>query len=145
MKNIILLIFIGIIILGGFFYWNNSNKIKFKYAEIGGKKFNLETASSLKDREAGLSGRENLCEDCGMLFLFDRKGKYSFWMKDMKFDLDIIWIFGNEIVSLVKNISYENGAEEIINPETFSDKVLEINSGLCDKLNIKVGDKVKFE
>ena len=91
----------------------------------------------------GLSGQEDLCENCAMLFLFNEKGWHSFWMKKMKFDLDMIWIDKNKIVYIVKNVSRKKEFE-VIKSEYKADKILEINAGLADKLGIKVGDKVKF-
>jgi uncharacterized membrane protein (UPF0127 family) len=119
------------------FFQKNSSK-----AVIDGKEFKLEVVSNNKERERGLGGRESLCENCGMLFDFKNPGKYSFWMKDMKFTLDIIWISGNEIVYIAKDVS-PNYQETIIS-QTSADKVLELNGGTCEKFNFKIGDKIEF-
>lgn len=110
---------------------------------IGGNFFQAEIATTSSKRSQGLSGREKLCESCAMLFVFNEKGMHSFWMKKMKFNLDMIWIDKNKIVYIVKNISKKKEFE-IIKPEYEADKILEINAGLVDKLGIKIGDKVKF-
>jgi uncharacterized protein len=115
-----------------------------KEVQINGKKLSVEIAATPEKRALGLSGRESLCPDCAMLFIFEKPGAYSFWMKDMQFNLDIIWISGNEIVGISKNVSYERGTSEVVSPPAPVDKVLEINAGTSASLNLKAGDKVEF-
>ncbi|PIP26718.1 MAG: hypothetical protein CO140_01320 [Candidatus Moranbacteria bacterium CG_4_9_14_3_um_filter_40_7] len=110
---------------------------------IGENIFQVEIAATPAKRNQGLFGRKELCRDCAMLFLFSEKGLYPFWMKEMNFDLDIIWIDKNEIAHIAKNVSRKKELE-IIRPDCEADKVLEINAGLADKLGIKTGDKIEF-
>jgi uncharacterized membrane protein (UPF0127 family) len=120
-------------------FWTSETK----EIKIGENIFQTEIAASAVERRQGLSGREELCENCAMLFLFNEKGWHSFWMKEMKFDLDILWIDKNEIVHIAKNVSRKK-EREIIKPNYEADKVLEINAGLADKLGIKTGDRIEF-
>ncbi len=120
-------------------YGNTTTEIR-----LGGENFKVEIVSTPAKRELGLSGRPDLCRNCAMLFVFGRAGDYPFWMKDMRFDLDIIWIDGSSIKYIKRDASAVLGTREIINPGTMADKVIEINSGLSDALGIKVGDKVSF-
>lgn len=120
-------------------FWVSKNR----EIKIGKNVFQTEVAASAVKRSQGLSGRENLCEKCAMLFLFAERDKQAFWMKEMNFDLDILWIDKNEIVHIAKNVSRKN-EREIIKPDCKADKVLEINAGLADKLGIKIGDEVEF-
>jgi uncharacterized membrane protein (UPF0127 family) len=53
---------------------------------------NLELAVSEADRARGLSGRDALKDDAGMLFIFEIPYQHAFWMKDMNFPIDIIWL-----------------------------------------------------
>lgn len=106
--------------------------------------FSTEVIMTPEKRALGLSGRRELCFDCAMLFVFEKPGNSSFWMKDMIFDLDIIWILSDEIMGIDKNVSHERGSAEIVRPQIPVDKVLEINAGGSDRLNLKVGDKVEF-
>jgi uncharacterized protein len=110
---------------------------------IRGNDFKVELASTAEKRQKGLGERERICENCGMLFIFPRSGNYHFWMKDMKFSLDIIWMADNKIVYIAKNVSPE--LEGTLNASLPADKVLEINAGLCDKYGIKEGDKVSIK
>ncbi|MDO8529350.1 MAG: DUF192 domain-containing protein [bacterium] len=103
--------------------------------------FEVEIINSQKKLEEGLSGRKIICANCGMLFEFGNIGQHSFWMKGMKFDLDILWILKGEIVYIAKNTSYSS--KETITPRVESDKVLEINAGMADKLGVKIGDRLE--
>ena len=76
-----------------------------------------------------------------MLFLFPQKGIYAFWMKDMRFNLDIIWISDDKIVYIAKDNSFHDLTP--VNPGIEADKVLEINADLADRYGFKVGDEVK--
>jgi uncharacterized membrane protein (UPF0127 family) len=62
------------------------------YVIIAGVRLSVEVADTPAERGRGLSGREMLPENSGMLFVFDTPGRYGFWMYGMKFPLDIIWI-----------------------------------------------------
>lgn len=110
------------------------------YVQIKEKKFTVELALTEEEKIRGLGGREEICVSCGMFFVFGQSGKYSFWMKDMKFPLDIIWIAGGKISRIANNIPPEY--QGIISPDASADKVLEINGGLAEKYNFKIGDSV---
>lgn len=141
-KKIILTLFLilfGILCLWLFFRDKNSQD----FVEINNHKFSVEIADTAEKRSRGLGGRENLCSDCGMLFVFPEAGDYSFWMKDMKFPLDIIWIDGNQVVYITKNITPDYIGT--ISPGAPADKVLEINAGLSDKYRIQEGDLLIFK
>src|SRR4051812_35678814 len=72
-------------------------------ATFGSQKVSLDVANTPKSRELGLSGRNSLADNKGMLFLFDEPGLPSFWMKGMKFPIDILFLNNNKIVTLYKN------------------------------------------
>ena len=107
----------------------------------------VDLANTPEQQAKGLSIKNTLNDNEGMLFPFNVPGEYSFWMKDMKFPLDIIWINSNhEIVHIEKNLqpciffllctSYS--------PHANSKYVLEVNSNYTTKNNITVGDKVSL-
>lgn len=113
---------------------------------ISGKEVNVEIADTPEARKRGLSGKDRLCPDCGMIFLFKEKDNHSFWMKDMKFSIDIIWIDGEEIVYMVKKADRPSGLHiPSYFPEKKADKVLEVNAGFADENNLKIGDKVDIK
>lgn len=111
--------------------------------EIDGHKFQSEIVETNETRTRGLGGRDNLCLNCAMLFIFPAKGDYGFWMKDMRFDLDIIWIADGKIVYIARNFSHES--LDTINPKIPADRVLEINSRLSDQYGFKIGDEINIK
>ena len=111
----------------------------------------VEIADSDLKRRKGLSGRTNLAEDDGMLFVItDSKSTPTFWMKDMKIAIDIIWIKEGKIIQIDKNVAPPTAGTsdknlKLYSPKTAVDYVLEVNSGYSDLNNIKVGDSVLIE
>ena len=106
---------------------------------VGGKIFSAEIADTPAIRELGLGLRDALCTDCAMLFLFDQPGRYAFWMKGMKFPLDLAWIRDGKIVFIEKNIPADS--TEIMTPDIAVTEVLETNAGALFEVNI--GDAIE--
>lgn len=109
----------------------------------------VEVADDEEERRKGLGGRTSLGENEGMLFVFPATtSNLVFWMKDMKFPLDIIWINTNKIVKIDKDVKPEPGISDNdlkrYYPENPANFVLEVNGGFADKKGIKVGDSVEI-
>ncbi len=144
MKQILLVIFglLGLIL--GYFYLRHPLGEK---VIIGGHTIQVEVAVTNSQKEKGLGGRESLAPDRGMLFVYPNRDRYGFWMKDMRFPLDYIWIDGTTIVDLSQHVPAPKTAGEPpieLSPKVPVDKVLEVNAGVIEKLGIKIGDAVKF-
>ncbi len=111
--------------------------------KMGGSVFRVEIADTGKLQERGLSGRKNLSSSEGMLFVFDTVGNYGFWMKDMNFAIDIIWIGPDfKIVYIEKNITPET-YPKIFYSNKDSLYAFEVLAGTADRLNLKIGDSIK--
>lgn len=109
----------------------------------------VDIARSAGEKTKGLSGRNSLGENEGMLFVFEENSRPTFWMKDMNFGLDIIWIDDGRIIYIHKNVpAPEPGASDSelpkYSPPNVIDYVLEVNAGFADKYKIKVGDRVEI-
>ena len=145
-KKINYIIFlIVIIVLASYFILTQVRSVHgngIKTIKISNNDFRVEVVSTIEKMETGLGGRNDLCSNCGMLFKFNDTGRYSFWMKDMKFPLDIIWISKDKIVYIEKNILPTFIGK--IAPLEDADMVLEINAGISEGLGIKIGDRVSF-
>ena len=112
---------------------------------VNSQTFTVDVAKTSEAQEKGLSGRNSLSENRGMLFVFSTPDAYSFWMKGMKFPIDIIFINGDTVNTVYKNVqppASENETPPLYRPNTPSDKVLEVSGGLADKYGIKPGDTV---
>jgi len=105
---------------------------------VGGRTFSAEIADTPASRELGLGERDSLCANCAMLFRFDQPGKYGFWMKGMRFPLDLAWIRDGRTVFIEKNIQADS--TEIMTPDTATIEVLETNAGAL--ADVKIGDEV---
>ncbi|MBU2632612.1 DUF192 domain-containing protein [Patescibacteria group bacterium] len=114
---------------------------------VNGKELQIEIAKSQKEKEIGLSKKNSLGNDKGMLFIFDKPGLYSFWMKNMKFPIDIIFLKDKKVVTVYKNVkpSTLNINLQVFQPTEPADKVLEVNTGIAEKNNIKNGTIVTYE
>lgn len=111
---------------------------------IGEKIIKVETALTPEDQAKGLSNRKELEKDSGMLFIFEKPAINYFWMKDMLFSLDIIWINEDlEIIFFEKNLKPES-YPNFFGPTTPFKYVLEVEAGFIDKFNLEIGQKVKF-
>jgi len=107
----------------------------------------VEVVSKQVDLERGLMYRTGLGQDKGMLFVFPIDDKYSFWMKNMRFNLDILWI-SNEgrIVFIGSNIpACTTGPCQVYTPEKRARYVLELNSGFTATHHWKVGDNLDLK
>jgi uncharacterized membrane protein (UPF0127 family) len=107
--------------------------------QIDGESFQVELATTDAQRYQGLSGRKNLCPNCGMLFVFSQDGDYPFTMRGMNFSLDMVWINDGKIVAISKNVPVN---QQIIDPKVNVDHVLELNAGTTDKVGMKIGDSL---
>lgn len=111
-----------------------------------GNDLRVEVVNTPASTAQGLSGRDEIGQD-GMLFIFPDSSMRNFWMKEMKFDLDIVWINGNQVIKISKGVLRPDPDTPVENLPLISsgqptDKVLELNSGDADRLNIQVGNVV---
>lgn len=156
-RKIIFIALVGFFILAGLFFLlfsssdktpvqgdqtkNGNNEINtggFLYSlKINEIDLYVELADTPEKRAQGLSGRKELNHDRGILFVFDKSDAYSFWMKDMNFPIDIIWIGEDlKIADITRNVNPESY------PKTFQPKksakyVLEVNAGWSLKNGIQ--------
>lgn len=109
---------------------------------INGRTFLVEVADEPFEHINGLSGHVPLLGNQGMIFVFADKQVRRFWMKDMLFPLDIIWIEDGTIVKIDKELAPEGKQPDnhysSLQPVNY---VLEINAGLADQYGFKIGDK----
>lgn len=111
----------------------------------GGKvPFEVSIADSEEERSQGLSGVPRLPSQTGKLFIFENPGMYGFWMKDMNFTLDIVWIDESlTIVGIAHGATPESYPEVFFPPKAVT-YVLEINSGEAVDNNLSVGTKLEL-
>lgn len=118
--------------------------------EINNLEITAEVATTPQTRSKGLAGRENLAPNSGMLFVFETDNRYKFWMKDVKFPLDIIWIGKDKrIVDISPNAQPEPDVPDnllrIYQSAIPVKYVLEVLGGTAVAANLRIGDLVESE
>jgi uncharacterized membrane protein (UPF0127 family) len=109
---------------------------------IRDRKFFAEVAGTEAARARGLSGRECIPADTMMLFSYERDGEYCFWMKDMKFPIDIVWVDKQGYIVQIKYDFEPESYPTTYCPEVPSRYVLEMGKGVANKLELADGDQV---
>ncbi len=103
----------------------------------------VELARTPLERQKGLMWRWSLPKDHGMLFIFDDLAVRSFWMKNTRIPLDMIFIGpDNRIVGIVENAEPYTETKRMV--EKPSRWVLEVAGGECATRGVKAGDLVYF-
>ena len=99
-------------------------------------------ADTDQERSQGLSVFESLQEHQAMLFMFDTPGLYPFWMKDMKFPIDMIWVdqYG-KIVYIYQNAQPAD-FPDVYQPQTKAQYVIEFVAGFSDTHGLSIGSDV---
>lgn len=145
-KNLIIFVLVVLFVLIAFIYkFFVVTKSGFTTLKIGKHEFQVEVAKDDASRIRGLSGREYMAGDQGMLFIFDEAGNHGFWMKGMKFSLDILWIRDNRIVGITQNIPISNKLfPPAYYPPEPAELVLELNAGTVSKYNLQVHDSIEI-
>lgn len=111
------------------------------------KKFQFELVNTAGSRTQGLSGRQEIGAD-GMLFVFFESGYHGIWMKEMEFDLDLIWIDeSGKIIDLDLSLPAPKTANlinlPVYQPSLPASMVLEVPAGFVQKHQIQVGQCIE--
>lgn len=119
---------------------------------IGSKKITAEVAISPYKQMVGLMFRKSLDINSGMLFIFNKEAKHSFWMANTYIPLDIIWldknkeiVYINEDTPSCKKSGFFKSSCTLYTPTKKAIYVLEVNAGLVKENNITIGDKISFD
>lgn len=109
----------------------------------GGHKISLQIANTDAAREKGLGGRQTLPADKGMIFVFSQAGKQCFWMKDMRFPLDMVFVsHAKQVVRIQPDVSPKTYPKSFCAERT--QYVIELNAGNAKALGIHTGQKLNF-
>ena len=112
--------------------------------------FTVELADTPSKRAQGLSNRSNLTPKTGMLFAFNQEGGFPFWMKNMRFPVDFVWIDKRCMINQITQAVPPPAANTpdanllIYRPQKPFIYMLEINAGETSQFEIKAGDQVSF-
>jgi uncharacterized membrane protein (UPF0127 family) len=156
MKTRAIIVGVAILALATISFWQITRQTTFQAAEsqtllgktnvsVGSSTFAVEVATTPEQLAKGLSSRTALNTKTGMLFVFSPAEQATFWMKDMNFSLDLVWIKNGKVTDITRDVQppAKGAADEEI--PTFQakeaiDYVLEISPKDGESLNI--GDAV---
>jgi hypothetical protein len=111
---------------------------------INGQTVKVELAQSQAERLQGLSNRNRIAADQGMLFIYPTYAVRSFWMNEMQFPLDIIWIKDNQVVGVEPSVSTTTPLIPYHSPIAVN-YVLEVNAGWTKTFSVTSGARVEFK
>jgi uncharacterized membrane protein (UPF0127 family) len=104
--------------------------------------YGLKIANNTAERAKGLGGRDHLDEGSGMLFVFSETGKRCFWMKDMRFSIDMLWVDGTKKLT---HIEHSVAPETYPNPFCADGRyVIELPAGVAAHNHLQAGDTITF-
>lgn len=111
---------------------------------LGGQEVIVVVADTPALREQGLSGRKRLDTNEGLLFVFPESQQYGFWMKDMRFPIDIIWFDRDRKIVDVWEHATPESYPKIFTPSASAQFVLEVPAGFFVEHYLKVGDTLEI-
>ena len=116
--------------------------------KLGDWVLNVEVVNTPASITRGLSGRAEIGTD-GMLFVLPRRQFPRFWMKEMKFNLDLVWIDGDTVIGITENVlapDHETAlsALPIYTPEDAVEMVLELPAGVASAKQLMPGNHLSF-
>lgn len=137
-------------VLGTVFYFERDSQTRSSYQDyphnvvLDGNIIHVAITDTPESRAQGLGGLSGLLSDEGMLFVFPRDGKYAFWMKEMQFSIDILWLSSDgRIIYIVPNLSPDSYPKSYVS-NTPTRYVLELPAGYVAEHDVKVGDIVQL-
>ena len=145
-----ILILVPIFIFGAmvYFYGFSGRGIYEGEVYIKNHRLHVDVADTPAERQKGLSGRESLLPETGLLFVFRKPAVQRFWMKGMLIPIDIIWISGGKVVGVTENLEPEPGVSMVKLKSYPSpspvEYVLEVPAGTAERIRITAGDPVSI-
>jgi uncharacterized membrane protein (UPF0127 family) len=103
----------------------------------------IEIADTPKKRETGLMHRHKMGTNQGMLFIFDKEERQSFWMKNTHIPLDIIFVNQEKTIVHIAENCQPYSLKSIPSFE-YAKYVVEVNAGFANKYDLRIGDSINF-
>ena len=135
-----------LIVVGFAFFWQSlTESERVQTILVDGHPIRAMVVDTPLARAQGLSGRDSLGKNEGMLFVFSAEDRYGIWMKDMRFPIDILWISRDmQVIHVKKNVSPES-YPNVFYPPQAAWYVLELQAGFADGHAIQVGSLLRLK
>jgi len=140
-KSYVLLL-LPLVIAGLLFFMKQRHDPSGPALRIGERTWYAEVADTASSRAKGLSERDSLCADCAMIFRFDAEDAYGFWMRGMRFPLDIAWVRKGKVVHIEHRVPADFSG--VMTPSGPADTVLEVNAGDLDAIPVGTDIEVRL-
>lgn len=147
----IIVLFLIFVIIGGWIVFGrrtegvSSEKTRLR---VGSAELVVSLVDDPAEWSLGLSGRDALGENEGMLFVFPDSQRRNFWMKGMRFSLDMLFVSKGTVVEIVERVpapaAGQDGTEIRVRSSVPAKWVLEVNSGWVAEQGVVVGDRVEI-
>ena len=142
---ILISVFIVAALIAGFvMIKNHANRVTYRTVKIANTEYKLEVADTATVREKGLSERDSIPENGGMLFDFKAYGDWQMWMQQMRFPLDIAWLDSSGRIVYIKANAQPGDYPEVYHPNQPSWYAVEVAAGTFEKLGVKTGDTISL-
>jgi len=140
MRPISIWVFLFAVFSSNLFSETPPNKITIETSK-GKAVVSVEVVETVAARAQGLMFRRHLADDAGMLFIFPGPTQGSFWMKNTRLPLDIVFAdAAGQIVDILEQAT--PFSEKLLTPKSPYVQVLEVNAGFVKKHRIAVGDRL---
>lgn len=144
--SLIVGLFLALVIAGLFWYQSVAVAPEVSFTTsvvtVGNAQFQVAIADTHEERRRGLGGTEPLPDNAGMLFLFEEPSQHCFWMKDVDYSLDILWVGpDNKVIAIERDVRPDTFPHSFC-PEEPASYVLEIRGGQAANQGITVGDEL---
>ena len=136
--------FVLTIVVAALWYFSSSAHPGLQALTLGANTVFVSVADTEQKRELGLGGRSGLASNEGMLFIFPKEGTYGFWMKDMRFPVDILWLSNDGTVIYIQEKVSPDTYPHVFTPGKKARYVLELPAGYSTEHHILVGDRTSI-
>ncbi len=135
---------VAISLLTGGFLYERSLSIK-PQVVLNGQRYMLTTARTSAAQEKGLSGKDSLASNNGMLFIFPQPGQQCFWMKGMKFSIDMVWLDSSQTITKIEPQVSPDSYPAIFCPTTDTMWTLELPAGAVNGQHLRLGQHLQLQ
>jgi uncharacterized membrane protein (UPF0127 family) len=111
---------------------------------VGTRTIELDIADTPAKMHLGLGGRASLATDKGMLFAYTDTGQRCFWMKDMKFSIDILWLDNQKKIGHIEKSLSPDTYPQTYCPNVAAQYVIELQAGTSGVDGLNEGDTLNF-
>lgn len=140
MKTILSLLLLVILSNVLFFLVRDTREHSRFTVTIGESKVYVTVSNTPISRAQGLSGTTSLEPDTGMLFVFEEPGLYGFWMKEMNYSIDMLWLDREKKIVHIESNVLPSSYPQIFISKTAAQYVLEVPAGFVSKNLVNIGD-----